>query len=67
MWHVKDMRNPAGAREIVPVGEGEIDFARILGHAATAGLRHAFIEHDDPADPMESIRTGYRHLRRLVG
>lgn len=66
LWHVKDMRDPEGAREMVTVGEGDIDFARILEHAGTAGLRHAFIEHDNPADPMGSIRAGYRHLRGLA-
>jgi sugar phosphate isomerase/epimerase len=67
LWHVKDMRDPAGAQAMVDVGAGDIDFARILAHAGTAGLRHAFVEHDNPADPMESIRTGYTHLRRLMG
>ncbi len=67
LWHVKDMRDPEGAREMVTLGEGDIDFARILDHSDTAGLRHAFVEHDNPSDPMESVRAGYRHLRGLLG
>jgi len=27
-----------------------------------AGVRHCFVEHDEPADPLESIRIGYRYL-----
>ncbi len=60
--HVKDM---AGDGAMVDVGHGEIDFARIFARAAQAGIRHYFVEHDDPADPLESARRSYAHLRDL--
>jgi sugar phosphate isomerase/epimerase len=66
MCHVKDMTDRAGAGSQVPVGDGEIDFARIFAHADRAGLRHYFVEQDDPADPLESIRKGHGHLQRLM-
>jgi sugar phosphate isomerase/epimerase len=66
LWHVKDIRDPRGAKTIVPVGEGAIDFARIFAAGERAGLRHFFVEHDNPADPLASLRAGYAHLRRLL-
>lgn len=66
LCHVKDMADRAGAETQAPVGQGEIDFARIFGHADRAGLRHYFVEQDDPTDPLMSIRASYTHLQRLV-
>ena len=65
LCHVKDMRDIAGSQEMVAVGEGEIDFAGIFARAADAGLEHYFVEHDNPPDPIASIRTSYEHLRQL--
>ena len=62
--HVKDMD---GEGNMVDVGAGEIDFAAIFAHAETAGLRHYFVEHDQPGDPAASIAASYRHLAALGG
>lgn len=64
LLHVKD-RTADGA--MVDVGAGTIDFARVFEHAEGAGVRHAFVEHDDPSDALASIRAGYQHLERLRG
>ncbi|MDH5589971.1 MAG: sugar phosphate isomerase/epimerase [Gemmatimonadota bacterium] len=61
--HVKD-RTAAG--RMVAVGEGVIDYAGILSHAGEAGIRHLFVEHDDPEDPLESVRTSYDGLVRAL-
>lgn len=66
MVHVKDMRDPRGAQEMTEVGAGSIDFSRIFAQSERAGLVHYFVEHDDPTDPLESIRTSYLNLRRLL-
>jgi sugar phosphate isomerase/epimerase len=62
--HVKDS---AGAPEhrMVDVGRGSIDWRRIFAWRQRAGIRHFFVEHDDPADPFDSIRQSYEYLRRL--
>ena len=60
--HVKD-RSSAG--DMVDVGDGVIDFRTILTEADRLGLRHAFVEHDVPADAMESVRKGFAHLNTL--
>lgn len=62
MVHVKDM---TAAGEMVDVGQGVIDWRGILAHSRRAGIRHWFVEHDEPADPMASITTSYRYLRQL--
>ena len=60
--HVKDQGEDGG---IVPVGEGSIDFRPIFARADQAGLQHAFVEHDNPTDPLGSIRTSLKNLRAL--
>lgn len=62
--HVKD-RTPSGA--MADVGAGAIDFARIFARAEQAGLQHAFVEHDRPADALRSLRNSYAYLTRLRG
>jgi sugar phosphate isomerase/epimerase len=65
LWHVKDMEDPRGAQRMVSVGEGDLDFARIFANAERPGLRHFFVEHDNPQDSLASILTGYQNLRQL--
>ena len=62
LCHVKDMGED---REMAPVGEGQIDFAAIFAESKTAGLKHYFVEHDHPADALESIRISINHLKSL--
>ena len=64
--HVKDMRDLAGAQEMVDVGAGDIDFRRIFAKADKAGLVHYVAEHDNPQDPMATLRTSYANLRRML-
>lgn len=60
--HVKD-RTADG--RMVDVGDGVIDFATILPRAEAQGLMHAFVEHDRPGDPVQSVRRSYAHLTSL--
>ena len=30
-----------------------------------AGMKHFFVEHDNPAEPLSSVRTSYRYLDSL--
>lgn len=60
--HVKDR---TGDGEMVDVGDGVIDFATILADAASRALRHAYVEHDQPDDSVESVRRSYGHLTSL--
>jgi sugar phosphate isomerase/epimerase len=62
--HVKDSQG-APEHRMVEVGAGKIDFKRIFARSAQAGIRHYFVEHDEPADPLASIKASYDYLKRL--
>ena len=59
MVHVKD-RTAAG--DMVDVGQGIIDFPAIFASSEEAGIRHYFVEHDEPADSLASVRRSYEWL-----
>jgi hypothetical protein len=48
------------------VGGGAIDFKRVFARRKQAGIQHAFVEHDNPADAIASIRASYGYLSRLT-
>jgi sugar phosphate isomerase/epimerase len=62
--HVKDSAGAPEHRQ-VDVGQGTIDFKTIFSRREQAGIRHAFVEHDDPANPIETLRVSYEYLARL--
>ena len=64
MLHLKDM-GPAPKNEMLDVGKGVIDWRTLLSRSKSAGVRHYFVEHDEPRDPIGSIRSSYRYLRAL--
>jgi len=64
MVHVKDSAGPPNHR-MVEVGAGKIEFKKIFAHSDQAGIRHYFVEHDEPADPFASIRASCEYLKRL--
>ena len=64
MVHVKDSAGPPEHR-MTDVGAGTIDWKRIFARSAQAGIRHYFVEHDEPADAFASIRASYEYLKRL--
>jgi sugar phosphate isomerase/epimerase len=64
MVHVKDSSGPPDHR-MMDVGAGTIDWKRILARREQAGIRHCFVEHDQPADAFASIRASCAYLKRL--
>lgn len=63
--HVKDMDSTA-ERGMTDPGKGIIDFPQILPVAREAGVRHYFVEHDNPADPLATARAGFEYLSRVL-
>ena len=59
LCHVKDLT--ADGR-MADVGAGGIDWAGLFALSGQAGLRHYFVEHDQPADPLASVEASYRYL-----
>jgi sugar phosphate isomerase/epimerase len=64
MVHVKDSSG-APAHNMVEVGTGSIDFATIFARGISQGTKHFFVEHDNPADAMASIRISAEYLLKL--
>jgi sugar phosphate isomerase/epimerase len=62
--HVKDSAGPPD-NKMVDVGQGKIDFRSIFAQSEKAGIKHYFVEHDQPADPIATIRNSYNYLRAL--
>jgi sugar phosphate isomerase/epimerase len=72
--HLKDKASGTETRynESVPrttfkeVGNGVIDWAKVLQAADTAGVKHYFVEQDQtPGDPVESLRQSFAYLKKL--
>jgi sugar phosphate isomerase/epimerase len=64
MVHVKDSAGPPD-NKMVDVGKGTIDFPKIFAQSDKAGIKHYFVEHDQPADPIATIRNSYNYLHRV--
>lgn len=62
--HVKDSAGEPD-HEMTAVGKGTIDFAKLFATREQTGMKHFFVEHDNPADPMASVGTSYRYLKSL--
>ena len=76
--HVKDMatmpvRQPAetmipsdrAMSQLADVGKGSINWGRIFTQSQTGGVRHYFVEHDQPKAPFESITASYQYLDKF--
>jgi sugar phosphate isomerase/epimerase len=62
--HVKDSGGPPDHR-MVDLGRGTIDFAAIFARSAQGGIRHYFVEHDEPRDPFAFCRDAFAYVRGL--
>jgi sugar phosphate isomerase/epimerase len=60
--HVKDFDKNGNMTD---VGKGVIDWKAIFAKSDLGGIKHYFVEHDEPKAPFESIQTSYQYLRDL--
>ena len=80
-WHVKDARGiktmPPGmtqqqrqqAAELVPVGQGDVDYKSIFAAAGQAGMKHFCIEQDNASqwgDSVAAARVSFNGLVRIL-
>ncbi len=65
MWHVKDMDKD---RRYTELGNGTIDFPRIMADANLAGLENYFVEQGDnfAVSPMKSIEVSAQYVRQRL-
>ena len=64
LLHVKDSAGPPD-NKMVDVGKGKIDFPAIFARAEKADVHHYFVEHDNPKDPIATLRNSYNYLHSL--
>ena len=64
LWHVKDMDQTPQAG-MTTVGQGIIDFPALFAKARQAGMKHFFVEHDNPPDAMQFAQDSYRYLKTV--
>jgi sugar phosphate isomerase/epimerase len=74
LMHLKDKEKgtPVMYKESVPrtafkeIGNGVLDWPKILRAARPAGVVHYFVEQDQtPGDPVESLRQSFAYLSKL--
>lgn len=62
--HVKDsMGGPE--HKMVDVGQGKIEWKRIFAKREQAGIKHFFVEHDQPPQAFDDIAMSYTYLKNL--
>jgi sugar phosphate isomerase/epimerase len=64
LWHVKDFDKEF--KTLMPVGSGHIDFKRIFENAKLAGLEYPLVEHDGPANAVESVTSSINYLKTIL-
>jgi sugar phosphate isomerase/epimerase len=64
IWHVKDMDTEG---KFAPVGEGTIDFKRILAQKKLSGMKYYFAEQDNTfgTPPLEVIKISHAGLQQI--
>lgn len=65
LWHVKDMDDQG---RFAPVGEGTIDFGRILEKKELSGMEYYMVEQDmtfDGLKPLEAIKISHEGLKKF--
>lgn len=61
--HVKDRTSDG---QMVDVGKGNIDFAKIFAQRDKAGIKYFFVEHDKPEpSALGSVKASYEYLKQL--
>ena len=64
MLHLKDSKG-APDHVMTSVGDGRIDFPKILAARPKAGVKHVFVEHDNPTDAFASLGASIGYLKKL--
>ena len=47
------------------VGQGSIDWKNLFAHDGKAGIKHFFVENDDPKSAFDDIKISYNYLHDL--
>ena len=78
VWHVKDIKGLAAVRaltsmeernraaQVVPLGEGELDYRPIFAAAKLAGMQYFYVEQDSAPQSGDSLAAAAASYRNLV-
>lgn len=61
-FHLKDS-TPAG--DFTTVGQGILDFPKLIEAGRKAGVEHFYVEYDRSTDPMKESREAFEYLKKL--
>lgn len=50
---------------LADVGQGSIDWKRIFAQSGQAGIKHYFVENDEPKSAFDDIKISYDYLSKL--
>jgi sugar phosphate isomerase/epimerase len=64
LFHVKDFKL-ADKPEIVPIGQGDVDFKPAFANAKLAGMKYFFYEQDT-AKSMDDVSLSYNNLKQIL-
>jgi sugar phosphate isomerase/epimerase len=64
LWHLKDLSKDH--QTVLPLGEGVLDYRKYFGAAGKSGLKYYFIEHENPADPIASIKKSIATVQSII-
>ena len=64
IWHVKDMDDQG---RFAPVGNGHIDYARILANKKLSGMKYYMVEQDKTFNmkPLEAIKVSHKGIKEI--
>ncbi|HEU4631677.1 MAG TPA: sugar phosphate isomerase/epimerase [Gemmatimonadaceae bacterium] len=66
LFHIKDAPQ-LGAAHDVELGEGIVDFRRLLARAGSLEGKHVYVEQESyPGAPLDSVRRDYAYLSSLT-
>jgi len=61
--HVKGRDKSGNMTQVA--ADNSIDWQALFAQSEKAGIRHYFVEHDNPQVPMDSIQASFAYLRDL--
>lgn len=65
--HLKDLAIVGGKQRMAAIGEGNLNFPKIIAAAADMGTEHLLVEQDDcyGENPFDCLARSYRYLRAM--
>ena len=65
--HLKDLEIVGTEQRMAPIGQGSMNFERIIKSAEAAGTKYALVEQDNcyGRDPFECLKQSYEYLKSL--